>query len=154
MADAKDFLEFLEGGVGMFLDMPLEFLRIEFAPMTPTGFGSQRPGLHGVQVAVNGAPTQFKAPGGLGFGAARLDEFDHPFPQVQGISFHARKPAILCPNVNMKCYSLPLSLPGSVWPRDLQFSCHKISMHKSHTLLIGGILRAWMCRETEHECLM
>ena len=106
MADAKRFLEFLEGGVGMFFDMSLEFLRVEFAPMTPAGFGGERPRLHGVQIAVNGAPTQFKAPGSLGFGAAQLDEFHHPFPQVQRISFHARKPITLCPNVNMKFYSL------------------------------------------------
>jgi len=29
MADAKGLLEFLEGGVGMFLDLSLEFLRVE-----------------------------------------------------------------------------------------------------------------------------
>ena len=55
MADAENPLEFLEGGVGMFFDVNLEFLRVEFAPMTPAGFGSQRPRLHGVQIAVNGA---------------------------------------------------------------------------------------------------
>ena len=104
MADAEGLLEFLEGGVGIFFDVPLEFFRIEFAPMSPTGFGRQRPGLHGGQIAVNGAPTEFKAPDGLGFGAARLDEFHHPFPQVQGIGFHDRKPITLCPNVNVKCY--------------------------------------------------
>jgi hypothetical protein len=105
MADAKGLLEFLEGGVGMFLDLSLEFLRVEFAPMTPAGFGSQRPCLHGVQIAVNGASAEIKTPGSLGFGAARLDEFHHPFPQVQRISFHALKPVTLCTNVNMKCYS-------------------------------------------------
>jgi hypothetical protein len=97
VADAKDFLEFLEGGVGMFFDVNLEFLRVEFAPMTPTGFGGQHPRLHGVQIAVNGAPTEIKAPGGLGFGAARLDEFHHPFPQVQCISF-------------LKCYRTACSI--------------------------------------------
>jgi hypothetical protein len=105
MADAEDILEFLEGGVGMFFDLSLEFLRIEFAPMPPAGFGGQRPRLHGVQIPINGAPTQFKTPGGLGFGAARLDEVHHPFPQVQCISFHARKLITLCINVNMKCYT-------------------------------------------------
>ena len=89
----------------MFLDLSLEFLRVEFAPMTPAGFGSQRPCLHGVQIAVNGASTQFKASGRLGFGAAFVDVFHHPFPQVQRISFHALKPVTLCTNVNMKCYS-------------------------------------------------
>ena len=105
MADAEGLLEFLEGGVGMLFDVNLELLRIEFAPMTPARFRGQCPRLHGVQIAVNGAPTQFKAPGGLGFGTARPDEFHHPFPQVQRISFHARKPITLCPNVNMNCYS-------------------------------------------------
>ena len=105
MADAEGLLEFLERGVGMFLDLSLEFLRVEFAPMSPAGFGGQRPRLHGVQIPVNGTPTELKTPGGLGFGAARLDEVHHPFPQVQRISFHALKPVTLCPNVNMKCYS-------------------------------------------------
>ena len=104
MADAENPLEFLEGGVGMFFDVNLQFLRVEFAPMTPAGFGGECPRLHGVQIAVNGAPTEIKAPGSLGFGAAQLDEFHHPFPQVQRISFHTRKPITLCPNVNMKCY--------------------------------------------------
>ena len=70
MADAKHLLEFLEGGIGMSFDLGLEFLRVEFAPMTPTGFGGQCPHLHGIQIAINSAPTQFKAPGGCGFGAA------------------------------------------------------------------------------------
>jgi hypothetical protein len=104
MADAKRLLEFLEGGVGMFVDVRLEFLGVELAPMSPALFRGQRPRLHGVQIAVNGAPAEFKAPGGLGFGAARLDEFHYPFPQVQSISFHARKPVSLCPNVNVNYY--------------------------------------------------
>lgn len=104
MADAESLLKFLEGGIGMLFDVSLELLRIEFAPMTPTDLGSQRPGLDRIQIAVYGAAPQLKAPGGLGFGAARLDEFHHPLPQVQCISFHARKPITLCPNVNMKCY--------------------------------------------------
>ncbi len=104
MADAKGLLEFLEGGVGMLFDVNLEFLRVEFAPMSPAGFGGQRPRFHGLQITVNGTTTEIKAPGGLDFGASRLDEVHHPFPQVQCISFHARKPVILCPNVNMKYY--------------------------------------------------
>ena len=105
MADAENLLEFLEGGVGMFFDVNLEFLRVTFAPMTPAGFGSQRPRLHRVQIAVNSAPTQIKTPGGLGLGTAPIDEFHHPFPQVQRVCFHAPKPVILCANVNMKCYT-------------------------------------------------
>ena len=91
MADAKDLLEFLEGGVRMFLDVNLEFVRVKFAPMTPARFGGQRPGLPSGQIAVNGAPAETKAPGSLGFGAARLDEFHHPFPRLQCISFHCPK---------------------------------------------------------------
>ena len=105
MADAKHGLEFLKGGVGMFFDVDLKFLRVEFAPVSPALFGGECPRLHGVQIAVNRAPTQFKAPGGLGFGAARPDEFHGPFPQVQCISFHAHQPVTLCSNVNMKCYT-------------------------------------------------
>ena len=80
MADAKGLLEFLEGGIRMLFDMDLKFLRVEFAPVAPTLFRGQRPRLHGVQIAVNGAPAQTKAPGGLDLGAARLNEFHHPFP--------------------------------------------------------------------------
>ena len=92
MADAKHPLEFLEGGIGMSFDVSLELLRVEFAPVSPAGLGSQRPGSDRIQIPVYGAAPQLKAPGGLGFGAARLDEFHHPFPQVQCISFHATKP--------------------------------------------------------------
>ena len=104
MTDAKGSLEFPEGGIGMLADVGVEFLRVQFAPVAPAFLGGQRPGSHGVQITVNSASPQFKAPGGLGFGTAILDEFDHPFPQLQRISFHARKPITLCPNVNMKYY--------------------------------------------------
>lgn len=105
VADAKGLLEFLEGGIGMVTDVGVEFLRVEFAPVAPALLWSQRPGLLGVQITVNRASPQFKTPGGLGFGTPFLDEFDHPFPQVQCISFHALKPITLCTNVNMKCYN-------------------------------------------------
>ena len=104
MADAKHLLEFLEGGIGMLFDLSLEFLRVEFAPVSPACFRGQRACFDGLQIPINGTPGQVKAPGGLGFGAARFDEVHHPFPQVQRISFHALKPITLCPNVNMKCY--------------------------------------------------
>ena len=105
MADAKHLLEFLEGGIGMLFDLGLEFLRVEFAPVSPAGFRGQRAGFGGVQIPINGTPGQVEPPGGLGFGAARFDEVHHPFPQVQRICFHALKPITLCPNVNVKCYS-------------------------------------------------
>ena len=80
MADAKHPLDFLEGGVGMFFDVRLEFLRVELAPMSPALFRGQRAFLGGDQIPVNGTPSQIKPPGGLGFGAARLDELHPPFP--------------------------------------------------------------------------
>jgi len=80
MADAEDGLQFLEGGVGMLFDVRLEALRIELPPMSPAGFRGQRPVLRRRQIAVNRAPTQIKTAGGLDFGAAFIDEFDHPFP--------------------------------------------------------------------------
>ena len=104
MADAKHLLEFLEGGIGMLFDLGLEFLRVEFAPVSPACFRGQRAGFGGVQIPINGTPGQVEPPGGLGFGAARFDEVHHPFPQVQRICFHALKPITLCPNVNVKCY--------------------------------------------------
>ena len=105
MADAKGHLEFLEGGVRVFTDVGVEFLRVEFAPVSPALFGGKRAGLCGGQIAIDGAPGQLEAPGGLGFGTTSVDEFDHPFPQVQRICFHARNPITLCVNVNMNCYN-------------------------------------------------
>ena len=104
MADGKHPLQFLEGGVGMRLDVDLELLRVEFAPVAPAFLGGQRPRLRGGQIAVNRPPPEVKASGGLDFGPALVDELHHPFPQIQGIGFHARKPVRLCANVNMKCY--------------------------------------------------
>jgi len=93
MADAKHLLEFLEGGIGMLFDLGLEFLRVEFAPVSPACFRSQRACFGSLQIPINRTPGQVKPPGGLGFGAARFDEVHHPFPQVQRICFHALAPA-------------------------------------------------------------
>jgi len=90
MAHAKHGLEFLERGVGMFFDVRPEFLGVELAPGSPTGFRRQRPLLGGGQIPVNRTPGQIKLPGGLGLGAAAPNEFHHPFPQVQRVGFHAR----------------------------------------------------------------
>jgi len=79
MADAKGPLEFLERGVGVLLDLGLKLMRVEFAPVAPTGFGRERAGLGGGQIAVDRAPTEAETPSGLGLGTAFLDEFDHPF---------------------------------------------------------------------------
>jgi len=79
MADAKNPLEFLERGVRVFLDLGVELLRIEFAPVPPTGFGGERAGLGGGQIAVDGATPQAETPSGLHLGTALLDEFDHSF---------------------------------------------------------------------------
>ena len=110
MADTKDLLDFLEGGIGMFFDMRLELLGVELAPMPPALFRGQRALFGGDEIPINGTPSQIKPPGGLGFGAAALNEFHHPFPQVQRIGFHALKPITLCPNVNMKCYKKAQSI--------------------------------------------
>ena len=80
MADPKSILEFLERGVGMFLDVNLEFLWVEFAPMAPTRFRGQRTLLGGVQIPINGTPRQLEPPGGLGFRTTIPHEFHHPFP--------------------------------------------------------------------------
>jgi len=104
MADAKDRLEFLEGGIGLFFDVGLESLRVKFPPMPPAGFRSQRLVLRRRQIAVNRAPPDRKPAGGFDFGAAVIDEFHHPFTQIKAIGFHAREPIRLCANVNMNCY--------------------------------------------------
>ena len=105
MADTKDLLDFLEGGIGMFFDMRLELLGVELAPMSPALFRGQRSSFSGEEIPINGTPSQLKPPGGLGFGATALNVFYHPFPQVQRICFHAHKLINLCTNVNMKCYT-------------------------------------------------
>jgi hypothetical protein len=105
MADAEDGLEFLEGGVGMFFDVNLEFLRIELAPVSPAFFGGKRSPPGGGQITGDGAATNVKATGGFDFGIALVDEFDHPFTQIKAIGFHAFDLIRLCANVNMKCYS-------------------------------------------------
>ncbi len=110
MAHAEHGLEFFERGVGMFLDVRLEFFGVELAPMSPTRFRRQRPLLGGGQIPVNGTPRHVEPPDGLGFGAARLDEFHHPFPQVQRIGFHARKRIRLCVYVNVNCYTFQIVL--------------------------------------------
>jgi len=91
MADGKDFLDFLEGCVRVLFDVNLEFFRVEFPPVPPTGFGCQRPRLPGRQIAVNSASTEVKASGRLDFGTAVLDELHHSLPQIQRIGFHAQK---------------------------------------------------------------
>ena len=105
MADAEHRLDFLEGRVGVFLDVGLELCGVELAPFTPARFRGERALLGGRQIPVNRATSQIKPPGSLGLGATRVEEFDHPLPQVQRISFHAQKPIRLCANVNMKCYN-------------------------------------------------
>src|ERR1039458_4344786 len=123
MADAQHLLQLFEGGVGVFFDVRLEFLGVELAPMSPALFRSQRTFFGGVQIPINGTPSYCKLPGGLGFGATVLNEFNHPFPQVQRIGFHARKSITLCPNVNMKCYMTP----GMIQPLALWQDCRQPS---------------------------
>lgn len=100
----------------MLCDMGAEFRRVEFAPGAPTGFRRQRAFLGRDQIPVDRTPGQGKMPGGRYFGATTLDEFYDPFPQVQRIGFHARKPISQCPNINMKCYRQKfLNHPGAFW---------------------------------------
>ena len=82
--------------------MHLDRLRIEFTPCPPTGLGGQPPPALRTPIAENGAPTELKAPGGFGFGAARLNEVHHSFAPFQRIRFHIGKVATLGPNVYMK----------------------------------------------------
>jgi hypothetical protein len=89
MADTKHGLQFFERGVGMDFDVSLKFFGVKLAPGSPALFRGERAFFGGGQIAVNRAPPQIKPPGGLGLGSARMEEFDHPFPQVQRISFHA-----------------------------------------------------------------
>jgi len=105
MADAEHGLQFFERGVRMFFNVCRKFFGVELAPSSPTGFRRQRILFGGGQIPVNGTPGQRKTPGGLGLGAAALNEFHHPLSQVQRIGFHARELISLCPIVYMKCYS-------------------------------------------------
>jgi len=70
MADAKHLLDFFQRGVGMFFNVGLELVRVEFAPVSPALLWSQRSGLGGVQVTIDSAPADCKAARGLGFGTA------------------------------------------------------------------------------------
>jgi hypothetical protein len=89
MADTKHLLEFLEGGVGMFFDMGVELVRVEFAPVSPTCFWGQRSLAGGGQITVDSAPTEVKTPRGFDFGSTFVDEFHHSFTQIKAIGFHA-----------------------------------------------------------------
>ena len=80
MADGENGLQFFERGVGMFLDVRLEFGGVELAPGTPARFGGQRLGLGGGEIAVNGAPGDAEAAGGFDLGAAGLEKLHHPLP--------------------------------------------------------------------------
>ena len=78
MADAENILQFFERGVGMFLNMSLEFLRIQFAPVAPSLFRSERAFFGGVQIAIDGAATQIEPACGLGFGATFVEKLHNP----------------------------------------------------------------------------
>ena len=105
MTDTQGLADLMKRGVVMLFDMVPEFLRVQFPPMAPTGFGGQRTRFLGGQIPVHGAPADIKTPGGLGFGAAIPDEFYHAFAQVKAVCFHARQSITLCANVNLKCYT-------------------------------------------------
>jgi hypothetical protein len=80
MADVEGGGQFLERGVGMRFNVRLKLLGIERAPFAPACLGGEcaRPG--GGQIAINRAPPQREALGGLDLGAALLKKLHHPFP--------------------------------------------------------------------------
>ena len=65
MADAKNPLQFLERGVGVVADVRRKLIRIELAPVAPTGLGGQVVRFGCGQVAIDGAFAQPKQPGDL-----------------------------------------------------------------------------------------
>ncbi len=96
MADAKNPLQFLERGVGVVADVRRKLIRIELAPVAPTGLGGQVVRFGCGQVAIDGAFAQPKQPGGLGPRAASGHKLHHPLAQIQRVGFHAHSlPPIL-----------------------------------------------------------
>jgi hypothetical protein len=53
MADAQGGLDFMQRRLRMLLNMGCKLGRVELAPATPAGFGSQRVCFGGGEVAVN-----------------------------------------------------------------------------------------------------
>lgn len=88
MADGKDFSDFMQGGVRVFVDVGPQLGRIEFAPAAPAGLGREGVRFGGGEVAVDGAFAQRETPGRLGARAAGGGKFHHPFSQIQRIGFH------------------------------------------------------------------
>jgi hypothetical protein len=88
MADAKDLLQFLERGVRLVADVRLKLVRIELAPVAPTGLGGQGVRFDGGQIAIDGALAQPKNTGGLGPRAAPSHKLHHPLAQIQRVGFH------------------------------------------------------------------
>jgi hypothetical protein len=105
MADAKDLLQFLERGVRLVADVRLKLVRIELAPVAPTGLGGQGVRFDGGQIAIDGALAQPKNTGGLGPRAAPSHKLHHPLAQIQRVGFHPHSLPPYTANVNVKCYS-------------------------------------------------
>jgi hypothetical protein len=97
VADAKDFLQFLERSVGMIAQVRLELGRIELAPVAPTGLGRQGVCFGSGQVTIDGTLAQPKNPGGLGPRAARRNKLHHPLAQIQRVGFHAHSQSHILP---------------------------------------------------------
>lgn len=79
MADGQAGGEFLKRGVGLLFYLGRQFLRIELAPFSPTGFGRQRAGLGGGEIAIDAAPRQIEVLGRRHLGATSLHKLDDPF---------------------------------------------------------------------------
>ena len=98
MADAEYGLQLLEGGRWMLLHFGVQALRIELAPMAPTGLGCQRSVLCRRQITIDATPGNLEAARGFGFGTTRTDKLHNSFTQIKGIGFHAGR---LADNVPM-----------------------------------------------------
>jgi hypothetical protein len=79
MADGQTGGEFVERGVGLFLDVGRKFLGVELAPLPPACFRGERARFGGGQIAIDRAPPHVKAAGRLNLGTASLEKFDDPF---------------------------------------------------------------------------
>jgi hypothetical protein len=123
MADGQAGGEFVEGGVRLFFDVRRQFLGIQLAPFSPTGFGGERAGFGGGEIAINRAPGQVEVPCRCDLGTTGLHKFDDPFPQIQRVSFHAHS---LSPYVPM---SMLIAIPPP--PSDIRlFSWYDIMKHR------------------------
>ena len=97
MACAEYGLQLLEGGRGMLLHFGVQALRIELAPMAPTGLGCPRATLCRRQIAIDAAPGDLEAARGFSFGTTRPDKLNDSFTQIKRLGFYAARLADYVP---------------------------------------------------------